>query len=521
MVLPSLKQVAKKVAFLTYVPSNRILPAYADGFNKIMKGCIPYVRKLQQKDGGFSRRPEDHTSLLWATGQSLSILAQLNQLADIDLERTKDWVTQCGSHEGGFAWKPGVGHPNVENTMYGLTALTILGSEKSILKESTEFILNQYMLGGFSADEEATEPSTWATYNGLLALKTVNALGKIDTSEIGEFIQSCQLPNGSIEKHKGRKDATVYTTAYSLYAAYLIDQLDVIDTSAAVDYMLGRQLPDGGFPYDPIDFPEESPGQTWSTGHVITSIAAMNNFSSLDNEKTLKFFQSRQMQNGGFVFKERQPKDETNVSAAFMAVVGLHKMFEPLIKPEIPKTKHLPLALLKLIDQTPRVHLPSLADDLHISSYLLRKTLENLLAKGWIKGTIKKDTFRGSVAEPLDQLQAETDRIGVFRENINQRINLVESLVNQLKTKTHREVENSKVFKRDFEIGFKEISNQIKDIKTQIKTEISSYKFHNARDNFGDILVKWDNIERHIKIELEKIKFSVLWKTREQIPKKH
>jgi prenyltransferase beta subunit len=432
----------------------------------------------------------------------------------MNLEKTREWVIQCSSPEGGFVWKPGVSHPNVENTMYGLTALTILGSAKSIRKESTDFILNQYMLGGFSADEESTEPSTWATYNGLLALKMVDALSKIDTSEIGEFIHSCQLPNGSIEKHKGRKDATVYTTAYSLYAAYLIDKLDVIDTSAAMNFMLGRRLLDGGFPYDPIDFPEETSGQTWSTGHVITSIAAMNQFSSIDNEQLLKFFQTRQMQSGGFVFKERQPQDETNVSAAFMAVVGLHKMFEPLIKPEIPTTQNLPIALLKILVQSPKVHLPTLAEELHVSSYLLRKTLETLQVKQWIKGTITSDTFQGRVIESLDQIQSETDRIGVFRENMQQHIDLVESLVIQLKQKTHRKVEDIEEFRKTFEQGVLEIKEQINTINSQIKTEIDAYKFYNARNSFGDILTKWANIERHLEVDLEKIKFTVLWKTR-------
>ena len=156
------------------------------------------------------------------------------------------------------------------------------------------------------------------------------------------------------------------------------------------------------------------------------------------------------------------------------------------------------------------------------SGHFLLKTIEKLEAKEWIKGTLEGDTFQGKAIPSLDQIQIEADRIGVFRENIQQQINVLNSLVIQIKQKIHRPVENPHTFQQDFKHDLDEITNQLTDIQTQLENELKSYNFYNAKNSFGDILATWGNTERRIHLDLEKMKFTVLWKVRDQtqeIPK--
>ncbi|MHA1917232.1 MAG: prenyltransferase/squalene oxidase repeat-containing protein [Candidatus Ranarchaeia archaeon] len=508
----SLIKLSKKIPLLVNFPSNRILPAYALPFEKIITNVIPYVISLQQDDGGFSRRPEDKTSLIWATGQSLIILAQTNSLDDFDPEKTIEWITKCQTDEGGFDWKPNVNRPNVENTMYALVSLTILdGLSKIHLQKAIDFLLNRQLLGGFTTDEESTESSTWATYNAIIALTTINKLDKIDSKEIGKFVKSCQILNGSIEKHQGRKDATVYSTASSLFLLSIIDQLNIIDMNSSLKFISDKQCFDGGFPYDPLEIPGNESGQTWSTGHVITALSVSHNLSSINIEKIIQFFIDRQMSNGGFVFKKDQNKTDTNVSAAFMAVVGLYRMLEPIVKVETPKVDDLPILILKILSNTNEIELNNLSLDLKISKYILKGIISRLIHQDWLKGELIDDSFIVGSTIPINEIEKENEKVKKIRTNFSRMFSELESDMNSLKYQVQQPTNDKTYFNNSIDAKIIEIKKKIENFDFQLKKDFKKIIFHPVENIFSDFLLKWIIIKEKAKKDFEKINFTRLW----------
>ncbi|KCV69688.1 hypothetical protein, variant [Fonticula alba] len=179
---------------------------------------------------------------------------------------------------------------------WGLTALFLLGAPDTLVREDViQFVVDCWdsKTGGF-AGNIGHDAHLLYTLSAIQILATYDALDRVDTDRVVEYVCSLQLPGGAFQGDRfGEVDSRFSFCA--LACLTLLGKQDSCDVPAAVDFVVRCKNFDGGF--------GSVPGAESHAGQVFCCVGALALTNSIDKHIDRDhlgwWLAERQLPNGG------------------------------------------------------------------------------------------------------------------------------------------------------------------------------------------------------------------------------
>ncbi|MHA1713906.1 MAG: prenyltransferase/squalene oxidase repeat-containing protein [Candidatus Ranarchaeia archaeon] len=506
-----LQGIAGKFPLILFIPENPRFLRYNLEMKKAISEVIRFLSSLQQQDGGFAKNLSETRSETWATGQAVLMLCQLHALEHIDTYACKRWLLERFMSEGGFEWMAGVGKTTIENTVYGMYCLEIFDClSPSIAADIQNYILDLEKDGGFKAKFDERGPDIRSTFDAVMGLKLLNALNETNLEQLGQFLASCQQINGGFEQYPGEGDISVATTAIALLTAKNTGNLSRINVPSAIDFILKHQLADGGFPYRL----NEAESQTWATGYVVHGLDAVDALQKIGVDRLVSLILSRQLDNGGMVFRPQQDVSHTNISPTFIGFTALFKLLPSLKASSIADANDTTFELLDIFHKHRRISIEEASKICGCSPFEVRRAFEKLLLYSWISGEIRDGVMITYKTEKQENIREEMLKLETMFNECVEKINRLEQQILQLRSlalmnENYSENDAKKIIRE-----IKSLLQKLSALDNEVKIPSSAFKLiatENKQRLLSDI---WSKKKAQMLQDLEKIWFTMSWKTR-------
>jgi hypothetical protein len=167
------------------------LLAIGDNIAPVRKASIiAYLKKMQQKEGGFVSDKADTTASVLFTEKAIETLADLKSLNAVDAAKVKAFVASLKNPDGGF---------------------------------------------GFS--KAAKESSLATTFSAVRILKTINALDVVDKAKTAQYIKAFERKDGGFGYVKGTGTANAKNTYMAAFTLNSVGQLDDATRKRAISFL--------------------------------------------------------------------------------------------------------------------------------------------------------------------------------------------------------------------------------------------------------------------------------------------
>lgn len=245
----------------------------------------------------------------------------LGRLADMDREKTIDFVKSCIKTGGGFGGN--VQHdPHLLYTLSAVQIMSALDAMDAIeWDETAKWIASLQMeSGGFKGDKWG-EIDTRFSYCAVSALSLLGKLELIDCDKAVKFILDCQNFDGSFgvipeaESHAGQAFTCLGTLA-------ILGAIDYIDRDLIGWWLAERQVKEGGLNGRP-----EKLADVCYSWWVLSSLAIIDRLDWIDRDRLFKWiFETQDDESGGFADK---PGNMADVYHTCFAITGLSLLGYP------------------------------------------------------------------------------------------------------------------------------------------------------------------------------------------------
>jgi prenyltransferase beta subunit len=168
-----------------------------------------YVGSLKNPDGGFGFSRESKESSLASTFYAVRILKAVNGIDLVDKAKTAGYVKGFERNNGGFGYVKGTGVANPKNTYMAAFSLNALGSlDNATRKNAVKFLALTPYLDKKSEERPELDQQLYA----VMALKELKAPEKIDKKLALNFLKKLYIPTnggfGPLEGYGSTPDST-------------------------------------------------------------------------------------------------------------------------------------------------------------------------------------------------------------------------------------------------------------------------------------------------------------------------
>jgi hypothetical protein len=206
---------------------------------------VAYLKKAQQKDGGFVPEHSNKSSSLLFTDIAIETLGYLHALDAIDAGKAKAYVSSLKNADGGFGFSKEAKASSLATTCYAVRILKALDGLDLVDKQKTTEYARSFEKkdGGFGYVKGVGTANARNTY---MAAFTLNTLGKLDEATRSNALKFLATTPYLDKKSKAQKELDE-----QLYAVKALKELqagDKIDKSLAIAYLKRIYIPlNGGF----------------------------------------------------------------------------------------------------------------------------------------------------------------------------------------------------------------------------------------------------------------------------------
>jgi len=276
-----------------------------------------YLRHLDDDKSSLEYMMSEHLRMggvYWG----VSAMALLRRLDD---EARKDniinWILSCQdpARPGGFG--PNAGHDaDITATHYALLVLAVYNALDRIdTSGMVQFIASlQREDGSFSGDHWGEVDIRFA-YCALSALTILDGLGSIDVDGCVRWILRCMNYDGAFGPVPRAESHAAYVFC-AVQALALVDALEAVDVDRLGWWLCERQTPSGGF----NGRPEKAPDVCYSWW-ILSALASIDRAHWIDGGKLASFIHAAQDEEGGGIAD--RPGDVPDVFHTFFGLAGL------------------------------------------------------------------------------------------------------------------------------------------------------------------------------------------------------
>ncbi|XP_022746947.1 geranylgeranyl transferase type-1 subunit beta isoform X2 [Durio zibethinus] len=205
------------------------------------------MRNLQQPDGSFMPLHVGAETDLRFVYCAAAICFMLEDWSGMDIEKAKEYISNCQSYDGGFGLSPGLeSHGELENiscnccdtgggTYCAVASLRLMGyiEDDLLSKNTSSSIINVPLLldwsmqrqatdGGFQGRANKSSDTCYAFWVGAV-LRILGAYKFIDKIALRKFLLTCQSEFGGFSKYPGGLP-DIYHSYYGYTAFSLLEE---------------------------------------------------------------------------------------------------------------------------------------------------------------------------------------------------------------------------------------------------------------------------------------------------------
>lgn len=283
---------------------------------------VDFVQSAQHTDGGWAATPHSNSSTVAGTYHAINTLLSLNALDAKTKRQAGSFLLSLQQPRGGFrgTLKPTDcsspicrRRPEVttRNTAQALLTLSKLGNanplQSAMERLHVDWLVDRQLLsptderfhGGFETYRERTASITHYLLNtafAMNALRSVDALDRIDQQSAGAFIAACQHPGSDGFASWPSSLSSMRDTEAAVRALDQSDAIERFPRDSLARTLAGQQRSDGSIAQ--LDWDNEPTVK--QTAQAVLAAAQINRTNSIDRASALSFIADHQHQTGGF-----------------------------------------------------------------------------------------------------------------------------------------------------------------------------------------------------------------------------
>jgi geranylgeranyl transferase type-2 subunit beta len=276
---------------------------------------VSYIRSLGENKHDLVYHMTAHLRLN-AVYWGLTALCVMGHKDALDREEMVEFVMSCWDEEAGAFGA----HPDHDaHILATLSGIQILVTHDALDRVDTarvvEYILSLQQPSGVFAGDHFGETDTRFSYCAVNALSLLGCLSKLDVEKTVCYIRQCRNFDGGFGSSIGAEShaAQVFVCVAALA---ILDKLEEVDQQTLGWWLAERQLPNGGLNGRPEKL-EDVCYSFW----VLSSLSILKKVSWIDADKLTSFILSAQdTENGGIADR---PGDVADVFHTLFGVAGL------------------------------------------------------------------------------------------------------------------------------------------------------------------------------------------------------
>ena len=232
---------------------------------------INYLKKAQQKDGGFISDKANKGSSLLFTSIAIETLGYLNATSSVDTGKVKAFVVSLKNPDGGFGFSKDAKESSLATTFYAVRILKTLNALDMIDKAKTAGYVKGFERtdGGFGYVKGTGVANAKNTYLAAFTLKT---LGKLDDATRINAVKFLATTPYLDKKSKDRPELD--EQLYAIKALKELKASDKIDKKLAMAFLKKIYIPiNGGF--GPLQGYGSTPDSTTTGLRILVEIGKL------------------------------------------------------------------------------------------------------------------------------------------------------------------------------------------------------------------------------------------------------
>jgi prenyltransferase beta subunit len=232
---------------------------------------IGYIKKSQQKNGGFVSDKADKSASMLQTDLALETLGYLKSTNAIDTARVKSFVASLKNADGGFGFSQEAKGSSLATTFFAVRTLKAVGGMDLIDKAKTAAYLKQFEKkeGGFGFVKGTGVANAKNTY---MAVATLDTLGLLDQATAKNSVKF--LGTTPYVKGKSNKVPELDEQLYAVKALKMLKAAERIDKKFALVFLKSIYLEvNGGF--GPMHGYGSAPESTAAALEILSEIGAL------------------------------------------------------------------------------------------------------------------------------------------------------------------------------------------------------------------------------------------------------
>jgi hypothetical protein len=232
---------------------------------------IGYIKKSQQKNGGFVSDKADKGASIVQTYLALETLGYLKSSSAIEAGKVKSFVASLKNADGGFGFSQEAKKSSLATTFFAVRTLKAIGGMELVDKAKTAAYLKQFEKkdGGFGF---VKGPGVANAKNTYMAVATLDTLGMLDPATTKNSVKF--LGTTPYVKGKSNKVPELEEELYAIKALKMLKAADRIDKKFALLFLKRLYIEiNGGF--GPLEGYGSAPESTAAALEILTEIGAL------------------------------------------------------------------------------------------------------------------------------------------------------------------------------------------------------------------------------------------------------